>query len=192
LLGNDFNNLGKKLTQFANIKKLFTREDFIKKKYLTSSRTIFLISKSEVMRKILFIISAAIILQLGFTKSSSGATILVSKSTILPSKIDPDPAKVKSAVEEFKNLSRHEKKMRLKEVNREVREYKKEKRHGSDDSGVSQLLLIIIAILLPPLAVALHEGGINSRFWIDLLLTLLFYLPGLIYALVIILGNDNK
>jgi uncharacterized membrane protein YqaE (UPF0057 family) len=55
---------------------------------------------------------------------------------------------------------------------------------------VSPLLLVIIAILLPPLAVALFEGEINSKFWIDLLLTLLFYLPGLIYALVVILAKD--
>ncbi|MDP9229929.1 MAG: YqaE/Pmp3 family membrane protein [Bacteroidota bacterium] len=52
------------------------------------------------------------------------------------------------------------------------------------------LLLVIIAILLPPLAVYLHEGEINNKFWIDLVLTLLFYVPGLIYALVVILGKD--
>ena len=51
------------------------------------------------------------------------------------------------------------------------------------------LLLVIIAILLPPLAMALYDG-ITSRFWISLLLTLLFYLPGLIYTLVIILGEN--
>lgn len=143
------------------------------------------------MRKILFILSAAIVLQTVTTQISAASTSLVSKSNILPNKNDPDPAKVKAAVEQFKSLSHHEKKMKLKEVNKQVREYKKQKRDGKDDSGVSTLLLVIIAILLPPLAVALHEGGINSRFWIDLLLTLLFYLPGLIYALVIILGNNN-
>ncbi|MFI5186551.1 MAG: YqaE/Pmp3 family membrane protein [Chitinophagales bacterium] len=142
------------------------------------------------MRKILFILSAAIVLQVGTAQSLSATTILVSKTNIIPNKNDPDPAKVKAAVEQFKTLSHHEKKMKLKEVNKQVREYKKQKR-DKDDNGVSTLLLVIIAILLPPLAVALHEGGINSRFWIDLLLTLLFYLPGLIYALVIILGNNQ-
>jgi len=42
---------------------------------------------------------------------------------------------------------------------------------------------------LPPLAVYLHEGVINSKFWISLLLTLLFWLPGVIYALIVILGD---
>ncbi|MEO5673531.1 MAG: YqaE/Pmp3 family membrane protein [Chitinophagales bacterium] len=51
------------------------------------------------------------------------------------------------------------------------------------------MLYVIVAIFLPPLAVALYEEGITGHFWLDLLLTLLFYLPGLIYALIIILGD---
>jgi uncharacterized membrane protein YqaE (UPF0057 family) len=49
----------------------------------------------------------------------------------------------------------------------------------------SMVLLIILAILIPPLAVGLKEG-IGSRFWISLLLTLLFFLPGVIYALLVV------
>jgi uncharacterized membrane protein YqaE (UPF0057 family) len=50
----------------------------------------------------------------------------------------------------------------------------------------NKLLLIIIAIVLPPLAVAL-QSGLSTPFWICLVLTLIFYLPGLIYALYKIL-----
>ncbi|MFZ5978274.1 MAG: YqaE/Pmp3 family membrane protein [Bacteroidota bacterium] len=49
--------------------------------------------------------------------------------------------------------------------------------------------MVILAILLPPLAVYLHEDAINTKFWIDLILTLLFFLPGIIYALIVILGG---
>ncbi|MBA2498147.1 MAG: YqaE/Pmp3 family membrane protein [Chitinophagaceae bacterium] len=55
--------------------------------------------------------------------------------------------------------------------------------------STNTLLLVILAILLPPLAVYLHQGEINSKFWIALLLTLLFWIPGIIYALVVILGG---
>ncbi|RYF79670.1 MAG: YqaE/Pmp3 family membrane protein [Chitinophagaceae bacterium] len=48
-------------------------------------------------------------------------------------------------------------------------------------------MLVILAILLPPLAVYLHEGTTNTRFWISLLLTLLLWLPGVIYALIVVL-----
>ena len=45
---------------------------------------------------------------------------------------------------------------------------------------------IIITILLPPLGVALILG-IGTAFWISLILTLLFYFPGLIFSLIMIL-----
>jgi uncharacterized membrane protein YqaE (UPF0057 family) len=44
---------------------------------------------------------------------------------------------------------------------------------------------IIAAILLPPLGVFLQEG-IGIQFWINILLTLLGYIPGIIHAVWII------
>jgi uncharacterized membrane protein YqaE (UPF0057 family) len=51
------------------------------------------------------------------------------------------------------------------------------------------VVLIILAILLPPLAVYLHQGEINGKFWISVLLTLLFILPGIIYSLLVVTDN---
>jgi uncharacterized membrane protein YqaE (UPF0057 family) len=48
------------------------------------------------------------------------------------------------------------------------------------------IIRIIIAILLPPLGVFLQEG-LGKHFWINLLLTLLGYIPGIIHAIYIIL-----
>lgn len=48
------------------------------------------------------------------------------------------------------------------------------------------LLKIILAILLPPLGVLVQEG-LNANFWISVLLTILGYIPGIIFALYIIL-----
>lgn len=47
------------------------------------------------------------------------------------------------------------------------------------------LLRIIIAIILPPLGVFLQEG-IGKQFWINLLLTFLGYIPGIVHAVYII------
>lgn len=47
-------------------------------------------------------------------------------------------------------------------------------------------LLIVLAIILPPLAVGL-KFGISTEFWISILLTLLFWIPGVVYALILIL-----
>lgn len=51
----------------------------------------------------------------------------------------------------------------------------------------SQILEIILAIFLPPVAVYLHTNGLTTEFWIDLLLTCLFWIPGVIYAFYIVL-----
>jgi len=47
-------------------------------------------------------------------------------------------------------------------------------------------LAIIAAILLPPLGLFL-DRGITPAFWIAVVLTCLGYVPGVIYALVMIL-----
>lgn len=47
---------------------------------------------------------------------------------------------------------------------------------------------ILIAILLPPLGVFL-QVGIGLQFWLNILLTLLGYIPGIIHAIYIILKH---
>ena len=47
------------------------------------------------------------------------------------------------------------------------------------------LLRMIIAILLPPLGVFL-QVGIGKHFWINIVLTLLGYIPGIVHAVYII------
>ena len=50
---------------------------------------------------------------------------------------------------------------------------------------MDDLIRIIIAILLPPLGVFL-QVGFGKDFWINILLTLLGYVPGLVHAIWII------
>ena len=139
------------------------------------------------MRKKLVLFIAVLIIGNSFNYSSAVNVIVPSSSTGRNS--DPDPAKVKSAIAELKSLSKKEKKERVKEIKTEMKALKAAKKAG-DDPSTNTLLLVILAILLPPLAVYLHEGEINNRFWISLLLTILFWLPGVIYALIIILGDN--
>lgn len=51
--------------------------------------------------------------------------------------------------------------------------------------GTASFLLILLAIVLPPLAVAL-SAGLGGRFWLNILLTLLGYLPGLVHAVWVV------
>lgn len=51
------------------------------------------------------------------------------------------------------------------------------------------IVRILIAIILPPLGVFL-QVGIGLHFWLNILLTLFGYVPGIIHAVYIILKVD--
>lgn len=53
------------------------------------------------------------------------------------------------------------------------------------DSTGGDIVRILIAILLPPLGVLL-EAGLGKAFWLNVLLTLLGYIPGIVHAVYII------
>lgn len=47
------------------------------------------------------------------------------------------------------------------------------------------LIRVLLSILLPPLGVFL-QVGIGAQFWLNILLTLLGYIPGIVHAVWII------
>jgi uncharacterized membrane protein YqaE (UPF0057 family) len=107
---------------------------------------------------------------------------------------NPDPNVVKSALDEFKHLSRSERRGRLKEAKKVVKEYRAKKKAGlRDDADTNTILLVLLAIILPPLAVYLHENEANAKFWISLVLSLLvilfwpLWLIAIAYALLVVL-----
>ncbi|XP_078175363.1 hydrophobic protein OSR8-like [Carex rostrata] len=52
---------------------------------------------------------------------------------------------------------------------------------------------ILLAIILPPLGVCLHYGCCSLEFCICLVLTILGYLPGIIYAIyVLVAGRPGR
>ncbi|HET6725267.1 MAG TPA: YqaE/Pmp3 family membrane protein [Gammaproteobacteria bacterium] len=51
------------------------------------------------------------------------------------------------------------------------------------------VIRIIFSILIPPLGVFL-QVGIGLQFWINILLTILGYIPGVIHAIYIIVTRD--
>jgi uncharacterized membrane protein YqaE (UPF0057 family) len=108
-----------------------------------------------------------------------------SSASLVPGGGEPNPATVKAALAEFKSLSKQEKKQRIKDVKKELKVFKKEKK-ANKSANVEMWLLIVLAILLPPLAVYLHQGEINGKFWLSILFWFLFIIPGIIYALLVV------
>lgn len=127
-------------------------------------------------------LTLALLSTLLFSSISSLALIVPVNQTAASATVSTD------ALQEWKTLSQKEKNQRIKETKKEIKNFKKQKRNGGE-ADTNTLLLVILAILLPPLAVYLHQGEINTKFWISLILTLLLWLPGVIYALIVILGG---
>lgn len=55
----------------------------------------------------------------------------------------------------------------------------------SSSDGSADLLRVLLSAIIPPLGVFLQEG-IGTQFWINVLLTLMGYIPGLVHAVWII------
>jgi uncharacterized membrane protein YqaE (UPF0057 family) len=51
-----------------------------------------------------------------------------------------------------------------------------------------ELIKIIISIILPPLGVFM-QVGIGKHFWLNILLTLCGYIPGIVHAIWVISKN---
>ncbi|CCC69526.1 hypothetical protein NCAS_0C05360 [Naumovozyma castellii] len=51
-----------------------------------------------------------------------------------------------------------------------------------------KIVAILLAIFLPPLGVFL-QCGLGVEFWLDLVLTLLAFFPGMLYALYVTLTS---
>ncbi len=56
---------------------------------------------------------------------------------------------------------------------------------ATGDSVMSDLIKILLAIFLPPLGVFL-EVGLGKHFWLNILLTILGFIPGIVHAVYII------
>jgi uncharacterized membrane protein YqaE (UPF0057 family) len=141
--------------------------------------------RSKTLRLALLLTVTVICMQPAFPST-------VPSTTSSSATTEPTPKTLKEAMREFKSLSKSEKKSRLKEAKKQLKQLKADKKAGKLSKAETELwLLIILCILLPPLAVYLHEGEINTKFWISILLTLLFWLPGVIYALIVVLGEDK-
>lgn len=59
----------------------------------------------------------------------------------------------------------------------------------SNAREVNSVVLAILCIFIPPLAVYLYEDSITTNFWVDLVGTLLFWLPGIILAFLIVFAG---
>ena len=59
--------------------------------------------------------------------------------------------------------------------------------HVGNSSRPEMAVLILLAIFIPPLAVYMYEGSWTERCTLNLILTILCGIPGIIHALIVLL-----
>lgn len=96
---------------------------------------------------------------------------------------------------------RQERRAMRKSFRKALREQLREARRSGKVDDVELILLVIIALFVPPLAMFLYDGEASSRFWISLILMLLAIplwgflgavalLASVLYTLYIILSES--
>jgi uncharacterized membrane protein YqaE (UPF0057 family) len=118
-----------------------------------------------------------------------------------PASIDLTSPKTSEVANESARANRKAMRQAIKELRKEVKQQPQSTSPMQLFSGKSsvthaeltnaykpdKVLLVILALFLPPLAVYLYEGSWTKRCTTNLILTLLCGLPGLIHALIVIL-----
>ena len=93
--------------------------------------------------------------------------------------------KISNKASSTRELSKKDVRSTKKEAKAIIKAIKKEQK--KQGSNTDTALLVILALFFPPLAVYLYEGSWTDRCTINLILSLLCGLPGIIHALVVVL-----
>ena len=114
----------------------------------------------------------------------------LSQAAIPPTSSQPTIAneQIEESIAALKNMSKKERKEKSMEIKKAVRSYKSQIK-DDDDVDTNKVLALVFAVLIPPIGVVIYENKVTTKFWLSLLLTLLFYLPGMIYSLLVVTGN---
>lgn len=113
----------------------------------------------------------------------------VDRAEVAETREDAPKAEKRETTSE-KAVTSAEKREVRKALKKEVKHQKNKKTSGASDDGAMFILAIIFAILIPPLGVLIYTAPDIDwlKVLICLLLTFLFFLPGMIYALLVVFG----
>lgn len=116
----------------------------------------------------------------------------------LSEKIELKEDNINKDYSEWNNYNR---KFNIKDIKHVRKSLSNKKKGAKPDADTMFILMIILALFIPPLAVYLKDGDATSRFWLNLVLAILgiglgmgffyfaglFYLAAMIHALLIVL-----
>lgn len=86
---------------------------------------------------------------------------------------------------ENKKLLQKEVQLNLK-LEKVIEKIQKKEANTVNSSRTEDWVYFLLCLFLPPVAVYIAEGGITDRFWINIILTLLGAVPGIIHAFIVV------
>jgi len=114
------------------------------------------------------------------TKTSVSTEQLIEKSAKKPTKTE---VKVES-VNDYNVWNNYNRTVKMPKLSKEMA-VKHHSNQNVTSKRASEILIAILCIFLPPVAVVVYEDSVTTNFWVDLVATLLFWLPGIILAFLI-------
>lgn len=172
--------------------KLFQKRKYQKGWHINSSSKVKRVEKSEVTEYDEELIAHESVVK---NKSETKTNITVEKSDIHQNKAEKSNIEVvlKSNVDKQQTIEEVVENDILTfdvvEKNNGIQKLKKDNKEQSQKkhrTGYSMFWLVLFCFLLPPLAVGMARSVSEKEFFISLLLTVLLWVPGVVYALLIV------
>lgn len=96
---------------------------------------------------------------------------------------------VHKAIKDYSSFNRLNRKMDLTNVGENTNVNNFDQKNNISSNKTSEVLIAILCIFLPPIGVIVYEDSVTANFWVDLLLTFIFWIPGIIFAFLVCFGG---
>ena len=122
-------------------------------------------------------------------KASENKVVDDSKTIELSAEKTEQLQRVKAAIKDYSALNRVNRKIEFTNVETNTTDNNYVQKNNISSKKTSEVLIAILCIFLPPVGVIVYEDTLTANFWVDLLLTFLLWLPGIIFAFLVCFGG---
>ncbi len=96
---------------------------------------------------------------------------------------------VQEAIKDYTAFNRVNRKIEFTNMETKNTDNNFDQKNNISSNKSSEVLIAILCIFLPPIGVIVYEDTVTANFWVDLLLTFIFWIPGIIFAFLVCFGG---
>ena len=97
--------------------------------------------------------------------------------------------KIKESMTNYSEWNKYNRNMDFSKMNFNNSEYSNHIAVLNNNSRSNDVLVAIFCVLIPFVGILIYEGNVTGNFWVGLLLTLIFWIPGIIFAFLVCFGD---